>query len=317
MNAMTEREKKTYNSKDGPSINFRVPIDKYNSKDINSNYLQMFDKSSKSEIVKNFQDTVDLVPRDLLKRAFCKMASSSEAYFVLRARFIQSHSYMCIAHYIVGVGDRHLNNTLIDKTTGNCIGIDFGHAFGTATKLLRIPEMIPFRLTPQMLNFILPIQNSAPYKQYMMAAMHALRKQNNLLLNTMDVFVHEPLLDWQKYARTSEKAFEIPQDKQERNTWFPKHVVNICKQKLNGVNPAYIMREELRIGVHMKRPVVKKLCAICEGDPQSNARARLLKASTDVEKQYLTVEDQIDCLVDLATDPNILGRAWVGWNPWM
>ena len=42
---------------------------------------------------------------------------------------------MCIAHYVVGVGDRHLNNTLIDKTTGNCIGIDFGHAFGTATKV--------------------------------------------------------------------------------------------------------------------------------------------------------------------------------------
>lgn len=63
------------------------------------------------------------------------MASSSEAYFVLRNRFIQSHSYMCIAQYVLGIGDRHLSNTLIDKTTGCVVGIDFGHAFGTATQV--------------------------------------------------------------------------------------------------------------------------------------------------------------------------------------
>jgi len=31
----------------------------------------------------------------------------------------------------------------------------------------------------------------------------------------------------------------------------------------------------------------------------------------------LTVDQQVDCLVDLATDPNVLGRFWVGWEPWM
>ena len=64
-------------------------------------------------------------------------------------------------------------------------------------QLLGIPELVPFRLTKQMLTFLLPIKDASPYKQYMMAAMHALRKQSSLLLNTMDVFIHEPLLDWQ------------------------------------------------------------------------------------------------------------------------
>jgi len=31
----------------------------------------------------------------------------------------------------------------------------------------------------------------------------------------------------------------------------------------------------------------------------------------------LTVDQQLDCLIDLATDPNILGRLWIGWEPWM
>jgi Phosphatidylinositol kinase and protein kinases of the PI-3 kinase family len=64
-------------------------------------------------------------------------------------------------------------------------------------QLLGVPELIPFRLTNQMITLLLPLKDSAPYKQYMMAAMHALRKQSSLLLNTMDVFIQEPLLDWQ------------------------------------------------------------------------------------------------------------------------
>ena len=26
---------------------------------------------------------------------------------------------------------------------------------------------------------------------------------------------------------------------------------------------------------------------------------------------------QVDCLVEQATDPNILGRTWIGWSPWL
>ena len=44
---------------------------------------------------------------------------------------------MCIAQYILGIGDRHLSNTLIDRKTGGVVGIDFGHAFGTATQVNR------------------------------------------------------------------------------------------------------------------------------------------------------------------------------------
>ena len=42
---------------------------------------------------------------------------------------------MCVIHYILGIGDRHLSNTLLDTTTGGVVGIDFGHAFGSATQV--------------------------------------------------------------------------------------------------------------------------------------------------------------------------------------
>jgi DNA-dependent protein kinase catalytic subunit len=51
-----------------------------------------------------------------------------------------------IASYLIGIGDRHLENFLIDTTDGEVLGIDFGIAFGSSIHL-SIPELMPFRLT--------------------------------------------------------------------------------------------------------------------------------------------------------------------------
>ena len=46
------------------------------------------------------------------------------------------------------------------------------------------------------------------------------------------------------------------------------------------------------------------------GDKKFNKRAR-------VEERCNSVEEQVECLLDHATDPNILGRVWGGWEPWV
>ena len=50
------------------------------------------------------------------------------------------------ASYLIGIGDRHLENFLVDTTDGEVLGIDFGIAFGSGVHL-SIPELVPFRLT--------------------------------------------------------------------------------------------------------------------------------------------------------------------------
>ena len=49
--------------------------------------------------------------------------------------------------------------------------------------------------------------------------------------------------------------------------------------------------------------------AVLMGDHRVNLRAC-------VGEQCKNVEEQVDCLIDHATDSNILGRTWVGWEPW-
>lgn len=51
--------------------------------------------------------------------------------------------------YILGLGDRHVENILLDKSTAELIHIDLGIAFELG-KILPTPETVPFRLTQVM-----------------------------------------------------------------------------------------------------------------------------------------------------------------------
>ena len=63
------------------------------------------------------------------------MSNSSEAFFTLKNNFATSHAQVSICQYILGVGDRHLSNFMVDLETGKMVGIDFGHSFGSATQV--------------------------------------------------------------------------------------------------------------------------------------------------------------------------------------
>ena len=55
--------------------------------------------------------------------------------------------------WLLGLGDRHLDNILLDSSTGELVHIDFNIVFEEGLRL-RVPEIVPFRLT-QMLKVIM------------------------------------------------------------------------------------------------------------------------------------------------------------------
>jgi len=312
-NELDIREKKSFNEM---GVKYQRHLQNFGVKDSKS-YAPIYNKKLKREaIVSSFTDVVNMVPWDLLRRVFASYALSSEAYFLLRRHFVQSHSCLCISQYILGIGDRHLNNLLIDTTNGGVVGIDFGHAFGTATQMLRIPELMPFRLTSQMLNLLLPVQGASPYKESMVAVLNAYRKNAGILLNTMDIFITEPLIEWEAYAKLQANVLSQSLDQEDTTTWYPKHKINICRHKLLGVNSAHIMAEELN-AAQSKNKAIEGFLTVAKGDAQHNIRKRLLDISDTPETYLLTTEEQVDCLVDHATDPSVLGRTWNGWNSWV
>lgn len=56
-----------------------------------------------------------------------------------------------MAGHIVGLGDRHCDNLLIDIKRGTNVQIDFGHLFDSARDL-PYPEVMAFRLSQNMVD---------------------------------------------------------------------------------------------------------------------------------------------------------------------
>jgi hypothetical protein len=54
--------------------------------------------------------------------------------------------------YVIGLGDRHPGNILIEQIKFNAISIDFGDVFEAAAERTNFPEHVPFRLTPEIFN---------------------------------------------------------------------------------------------------------------------------------------------------------------------
>ena len=69
-------------------------------------------------------------------------------------------------------------------------------------------------------------------------------------------------------------------------------------------------REELALGTHNRHAEYKNILQFVSGDKTTDIRARLPDAG-------LTPEQQVACLLNQATDPNILGRVYAGWEPWV
>ncbi|XP_053349394.1 DNA-dependent protein kinase catalytic subunit [Clarias gariepinus] len=274
-------------------------------------YAESYGKASCKDTVMNFKRIEQSVPEDLLRRAFVKMSTTPEAFLSLRSHFASSHALLCISHWVLGIGDRHLSNFMINTETGGMIGIDFGHAFGSATQFLPVPELMPFRLTRQIVSLMKPMAESGLIRSVMVHSLRAFRDEPDLLLNTMDVFVKEPSLDWKNFALKQLKkggTWTESVDTKEIN-WYPLQKISFARKKLEGANPSVILCEELRLGFE-KDPVFKGMLAVARGTEEHNIRARL-------GEKELSVEEQVDCLIDQATDPNILGRTFAGWEPWM
>lgn len=56
---------------------------------------------------------------------------------------------------------------------------------------------------------------------------------------------------------------------------------------------------------------------IVGGDQSENKRAQILLKYAGNRHHKLTVDEQIDCLIDQATDVDILGRSWAGLETFM
>jgi DNA-dependent protein kinase catalytic subunit len=345
--AMSPKEASLAKKRPSPHDHYHAFLGKYcpASTNVAQYYVAVLSKANYTDTVRSFHEREALLPATLLRTALQTVSASPEAYLTTRQHFGRSIATLSICHYLLGIGDRHLSNCMIDRGSGGVIGIDFGHNFGSATQTLPVPELMPFRLTRQITSVFLPHRDGGMLKHVMVLVLAALRANHRLLLSTMDVFVNEPSLDWEQEAQkmaedmlavdigseslaasssaglgsvasavsgTSAGSSTSDSSRRSKSARLALLKLRLAQNKLQGHNPAYITQQELARNAQMQKDpkLLRSVQALAAGDKSRNIRARLAS-------EGLTVTEQVECLLDQATDPNILGRTFSGWEPWV
>uniref|UniRef100_A0A1I8GA26 PI3K/PI4K catalytic domain-containing protein n=1 Tax=Macrostomum lignano TaxID=282301 RepID=A0A1I8GA26_9PLAT len=166
---------------------------------VSNDHCKLYTLSDQQVVQRNFQPLLDCVPDCLLARGLRQLSSSWEAYYAMRDTLVRSHAAMCGAHWLLSVGDRHMSNYMLCLDSGKMIGIDFGYAFGTAITFLPTPELVPFRLTRQICGAMGPLPPRA-FVRCLGHCLAALRRERELVLSVLQVFINDVSADWKQLA---------------------------------------------------------------------------------------------------------------------
>lgn len=73
------------------------------------------------------------------------------AWFAVRLNYARTVAVMSMVGFILGLGDRHCENILLDVNTGEVVHVDFNCLFEKG-KTLEYAERVPFRLTQNIVS---------------------------------------------------------------------------------------------------------------------------------------------------------------------
>ena len=82
-----------------------------------------------------------------------------------------------------------------------------------------------------------------------------------------------------------------------------------------------LFRSDLKLNNFLRssnfKEALRQMEKVLGGDQQENKRAQILARHPENRYHPLSVDEQIDCIIDQATDVDILARSWIGLETFM
>ncbi|KAJ6516644.1 phosphatidylinositol 3-kinase [Mycena vitilis] len=133
--------------------------------------------------------------QDLYKILWLK-STNSEHWLERRASYTRSLAVNSMVGHILGLGDRHPSNIMLERKTGKVVHIDFGDCFEVAMHRDKFPEKVPFRLT-RMLTHAMEVSGiEGSFRKTCEISMQVLRENKESLMAVLEAFVYDPLINW-------------------------------------------------------------------------------------------------------------------------
>ncbi|KAL5343110.1 hypothetical protein BJX70DRAFT_354511 [Aspergillus crustosus] len=131
----------------------------------------------------------------VMRYFFMEKFNNPDDWFERRLSYTQSTAAISILGHVLGLGDRHGHNILLDERTGEVVHIDLGVAFEQG-RVLPVPEVVPFRLTRDLVDGMGITRTEGVFRRCCEFTLEALRQESYSIMTILDVLRYDPLYSW-------------------------------------------------------------------------------------------------------------------------
>ena len=231
--------------------------------------------------------------RPVMHHFFLERYLSPAAWFARRAAYAASVAAGSMIGYVLGLGDRHSSNILIDTRSAELVHIDLGIAFDKG-RLLKTPETVPFRLTRDLEDGLGVSGVEGVLTGGCEHTMRVLRANSEALTTILEVMLRNPLYTWSLDPTRSSGAAGSAGG----GAGGAKSAGGASGDSggVGGAAPSEPNREAERAMMSI----------------QNRLRGRVTGTST-----ALAVQGQVNALLKEARAPENLCRMYDGWAAWL
>ncbi|KAI1337113.1 phosphatidyl inositol 3-kinase-like protein [Xylariaceae sp. FL0016] len=176
--------------------------------------------------IKIFTEQVLGLFPSVLPNWFISQFPNPSTWFAARLRYTRSCAVMSMVGTILGLGDRHGENVLLEEGNGGVFHVDFNCLFDKGLTFAQ-PEKVPFRLTHNMVAAMGIYGYEGPFRKCSELTLSILRQQEETLMTILEAFIYDPTLDLQRDKRRKNEVVRLN----------PQSVVDSIKRKVRGLLP--------------------------------------------------------------------------------
>ncbi|KRX06464.1 Rapamycin-binding domain [Pseudocohnilembus persalinus] len=322
--------------------------------DLKSIFCNNYDLLPLPNKVEIFRHILENTKGEDLQKVLWLKSNTSETWLERRTNYTRSLATMSIVGYILGLGDRHPSNIMLQRYTGKIVHIDFGDCFEVAMKRDKFPEKVPFRLTRMLVNAMEACGIEGNYRSICEAVMQVCTDNKESLLAVLEAFVYDPIITWklltmedaeskiggQEQNQQSQQATQqqMLQSQQSQSSQHQDQKSGYVGSMMKQTTMQHLVRQDRKKTKNLithqpyspkyKEGRERELQKILQKDQKFHTEIKNKKALEVLErikkklvrkdfneKEQLSVEEQVKKLINQATSHENICQAYIGWCP--